>query len=171
MPMTESNSPALGHAPKPNKPETRLSIWSILLAIVVGIITGVVGTVMHLNSFWTGSFGIPWGVALALLIAGLAQWWIGLRTAHMLAPGITGLAQYVTLAVMALFSRGDTFTVPVTAQTWEFVPHLVLATLAWHLGILVLTIWMVRRVNRIVKRTRAQLTRSPDMTDPTVTVW
>lgn len=171
MPMTESNSPALGPAPKPNKTSARLSIGWVLTALVVGVITGAVGTVMHLNSFWTGSFGIPWGVAVALLIAGLAQWWIGLHTANILASGLTGIAQYATLAVLSIFSRGEVFTVPISVQTWEFVPHLVMATLAWHIGLLVLTIVMVVRVNRLLQRTRAKLAAAHPVSQPAVSPW
>ena len=171
MQMTESNLPALGHAPKPSKPAARLKIGWILLAIVLGVITGAVGTVLHLNSYWTGSFGIPWGVALSLLVAGLAQWWIGLRTANIMAPGITGIAQYVTLALMVMVSRGDHFSVPVNAQTWEFVPHLVIATVIWHVGILVVTIVMVFLVNRTLRRTKAQLQAAHPQPESTVTAW
>src|SRR5690625_7657385 len=98
MQMNESNSPVLGHAPKPSK--TRLSPWWVLVALALGCITGAIGTVLHLNSYWTGSFGVPWGVAVALLVAGLTQWWLGIRTASMWAAGLTGIAQYITLAVL-----------------------------------------------------------------------
>lgn len=165
MPTTESNSPALGHAPKPNNSRRRLSVAWILVAVVLGVLTGFLGTVLHLHSYWTGSFGIPWGVAVSLLIIGLAQRWIGLRTAHILAPGLTGIAQYATLAVLATFSRGDIFTVPLNAQTWEFVPHLVIATLIWHIGILVTTIVMIIATNRSIHRARAA---STDQLAPTV---
>lgn len=171
MQMNESNSHALGHAPKPSKPAARLTIGWILLAILVGVITGAVGTVLHLNSYWTGSFGIPWGVALSLLVAGLAQWWIGLRTANIVAPGVTGIAQYVTLALMIMLSRGDHFSVPINAQTWEFVPHLVIATLIWHVGILVVTIVMVLLVNRTLRRTRDQLQAAHSPPEPALTAW
>lgn len=166
--MTESNSPALGHAPKPSSHTKRLPVGWALVALVVGVITGFIGTVLHLNSYWTGSFGIPWGVAVALLIAGMAQWWIGLRTANILGSGLTGIGQYATLAVLAVFSRGDMFTVPLNAQTWEFVPHLVIATVAWHIGLLALTVVMVTMVNRTLRRTRAQLAATPPVTEPAV---
>ena len=169
--MTESNSPALGHAPKPSKSTRRLPIGWVLVALLTGVITGFVGTVMHLNSYWTGSFGIPWGVALALLIAGLGQWWLGLRTANILAVGLTGIGQYATLAVMTLFSRGDLFTVPLNAQTWEFVPHLVIATVVWHVGLLVLTIVLMLRINRTLQRARAQLAAEPSTAQPAVSTW
>lgn len=170
MQINESNSPELGHAPKHNKPSARLTIWGILLALVIGVITGTVGTVLHLNSFWTGSFGIPWGVAVALVVAGLAQWWIGLRTANIIAPGLTGIAQYATLAVFSTMTRGDIFTVPITAETWQFVPHLVIANLAWHIGLIVLTMIIVVLLNRTLRRTRDQLTASDTQSHPAVHV-
>lgn len=169
--MTESNSPALEHAPKPSKPTRRLPIGWALVALVTGVITGFVGTVMHLNSYWTGSFGIPWGVALALLIAGLGQWWLGLRTANVLAVGLTGIGQYVTLAVMTLFSRGDLFTVAPSAQTWEFVPHLVIASVVWYVGLLVLTIVLMVLVNRTLQRAKAQPGPASSTAQPPVNVW
>ena len=169
--MTELNSPALEHAPKPSKPTRRLPIGWVLVALLTGVLTGFVGTVMHLNSYWTGSFGIPWGVVLALLIAGLGQWWLGLRTANVLAVGLTGIGQYVTLAVLTLFSRGDLLTVPLNAETWEFVPHLVIATVAWHVGLLALTIVMMIVVNRTLQRAKAQLATAPSTAQPTVSTW
>jgi len=157
MQTNVSNSPVQGHGPKPSKPSNRLGFGWILGAVAVGIVTGTIGTVMHLNSFWTGSFGIPWGVALALLVAGLGQWWTGLMTANMLAPGITGIAQYATLAAMTGLLQGDHFSVPLNAGTWEFVPHLVIATLVWHIGIILVTMVMVILTNRKVRHTRDQL--------------
>lgn len=158
MQTNVSNSPDRGHAPKPSRPSGRLGIGWILGTVAVGVVTGVIGTVMHLNSLWTGSFGIPWGVALALLVAGLGQWWTGLMTANMLAPGLTGITQYATLAAMTGLLPGDHFSVPMNAQTWEFVPHLVIATLMWHAGIIVLTMLTVILVSRQVRRTREQPT-------------
>jgi len=158
MQTNVSNSPDRGHAPKPSRPSGRLGIGWILGTVAVGVVTGVIGTVMHLNSLWTGCFGIPWGVALALLVAGLGQWWTGLMTANMLAPGLTGITQYATLAAMTGLLPGDHFSVPMNAQTWEFVPHLVIATLVWHAGIIVLTMITVILVSRQVRRTREQPT-------------
>ena len=161
MQINVSNSPELGSVPKPSKRSNRVSIGWILLALGVGVVTGGMGTIMHLNSFWTGSFGLPWGVALALLIAALGQWWVGLGSANMLAPGITGIAQYATLAVMVGLSRGDHFSVPLNAQTWEFVPHLVIASLLWHAGLVVLTMLMVILVNRQLRRAQHELAQQP----------
>lgn len=152
-----SNSPEPGHAPKQTN-TGRLSFWWILGALALGIVTGAIGTVLHLNSWWTGSFGIPWGVVLALIIIGLAQWWIGLRTAHLMAPGLTGIGQYVTLAVMMTMSRGDMFGIPLNAQTWEFVPHLVIASIAWYAGIIVVTIATTLRLAKVLRRAKHQPT-------------
>lgn len=159
MQMNESNSPVLGHAPKPSK--TRLSPWWVLVALALGCITGAIGTVLHLNSYWTGSFGVPWGVAVALLVAGLTQWWLGIRTASMWAAGLTGIAQYITLAVLVGLNSTDHFSVPLTAETWEFVPHLVIATLLWHIGLVIVTMGVVILVNRKLRRIQHQLAIEP----------
>lgn len=165
MQTNVSNLPVHGHAPKPSKPARGLGFGWILGAVAVGIVTGAIGTVMHLNSFWTGSFGIPWGVALALLVAGLGQWWTGLMTANMLAPGITGIAQYATLAAMTGLLQGDLFTVPLNGQTWEFVPHLVIATMVWHIGIIAVTMTTVILTNRKVRHTRHRLAEAAPYSD------
>lgn len=167
------NSPEHGHAPKPSKAAGRLGIGWILGAVAVGVVTGAVGTVMHLNSWWTGSFGLPWGVVLALAVAGLGQWWVGLMTANMIAPGITGISQYATLAAMTTLLPGDIITVPINAETWEFVPHLVIASLIWHAGIIVLTMVMVIVINRQVRATRQQPTVEHPYSDgqPPVGLW
>lgn len=176
MPMNVSKSPEPVPVQQPTNtatPSRRPAVGWILAAIVLGIVTGAVGTVTHLNSYWTGTFGLPWGVLLALVIAGMAQWWIGLMSVNIWATGLTGIAQYLTLAAMIGFSRGDNFTVPLTAETWEFVPHLVIATLVWHLGLIVLTILMVLRVNRLVRRTRQEPAeqQSADALLSTDTAW
>jgi len=139
-------------APKPSNRVNRLSFVWWLLALVVGVVTGAVGTVMHLNSYWTGSFGLPWGVLLALGIAALGQWWTALASATMLAPGITGITQYTTLAVMSGLVPGEQFGVPISAQTWALVPHLVIATVLWHLGVIVLTLVTVASTKRQLHR-------------------
>ncbi len=156
MPTNELNSPGLGHAPKPSNRKTTPG-W-VIAGILLGIITGAVGTVFHLNSYWTGTFGLPWGVVLALVLVWLAQWWIALRSVSIVATGLTGIAQYLTLAAMVGLSRGDHFSVPLNAQTWEFVPHLVIATLAWNVGIVAVTVLTLIQLTRTIRRTRAQLT-------------
>ena len=156
MPVSNSLEPE--PAQKPSRSSGRLGVGWILGTVAVGVVTGAIGTVMHLNSLWTGSFGIPWGVALALLVAGLGQWWTGLMTANMLATGLTGITQYATLAAMTGLLPGEHFSVPMNTQTWEFVPHLVIATLMWHAGIIVLTMLTVILVSRQVRRTREQPT-------------
>ena len=158
MQTNVSNSPELGHAPKPSKTSTSLGVGWILGTVGVGIVTGAIGTVMHLNSWWTGSFGLPWGVALAMLVAGLGQWWTGLMTANMLAPGLTGISQYATLAAMTGLLPGNHFSVAMNAQTWQFVPHLVIATLVWHAGVVILTMISVLLVSRQVRHLREQAT-------------
>lgn len=147
-----SNSPVPGRAPKQTS-LPRFIGW-LIVAVALGILTGVVGTVFHLNSWWSGSFGIPWGVALALLLAGVAQWWIALRTTSIVATGVTGIAQYLSLAVMSMATRGDTFTIPWNDQTWQFVPHLVIATIAWHAGIIVVTMLNLVRLTVVLRRAR-----------------
>src|SRR5690625_798960 len=141
MQMNESNSPVLGHAPKTTK-SGRGAGW-VLGALALGCIPGASGTVLRLNSYWSGRFGVPWGAAVALLVAGLTQWWLGIRTASMWAAGLTGIAQYITLAVLVGLNSTDHFSVPLTAETWEFVPHLVIATLLWHIGLVIVTMGVV----------------------------
>ena len=169
MLMTESNLLAPEPAPKPSNRKASLG-WS-LAGIILGILTGAIGTVLHLNSFWTGSFGLPWGVVLALVIAWLAQWWIGLRSTSIVATGLTGIAQYVTLALMVALNQGNHFSVPLNAQTWEFVPHLVIATLAWNVGIVVVTLVTLILLARTIRRTRAQLAARQSYLTPAVGGW
>jgi beta-lactamase regulating signal transducer with metallopeptidase domain len=88
-----------------------------------------------------------------------------------LAVGLTGIGQYVTLAVMTLFSRGDLFTVAPSAQTWEFVPHLVIASVVWYVGLLVLTIVLMVLVNRTLQRAKAQPGPASSTAQPPVNVW
>ncbi|WP_150119503.1 hypothetical protein [Enteractinococcus helveticum] len=167
--MTESNLPAPEHAPNRSNHATTIG-WS-LAGILLGILTGAIGTVLHLNSYWTGSFGLPWGVVLALVIAWLAQWWIGLRSVSIVATGLTGIAQYVTLAAMVALNQGNHFSVPLNDQTWEFVPHLVIATLAWNIGIVAVTLLSLIQLARTMRRTKAELAANQSYLTPAVGPW
>lgn len=169
MLMTESNLPAPEHAPNRSNHATTIG-WS-LAGILLGILTGAIGTVLHLNSYWTGSFGLPWGVVLALVIAWLAQWWIGLRSVSIVATGLTGIAQYVTLAAMVALNQGNHFSVPLNDQTWEFVPHLLIATLAWNIGIVAVTLLSLIQLARTMRRTKAELAANQSYLTPAVGPW
>lgn len=169
MQTNESNSPEHGHAPKRSKRTTTVG-WS-LAGILLGILTGAVGTVLHLSSFWTGSFGLPWGVVLALVIAWLAQWWVGLRSVSIVATGLTGIAQYLTLAAMVGLNAGNHFSVPLNDQTWQFVPHLVIATLAWNIGIVAVTLWSMLQLARTIRRTKAKLAAGQSHLTPAFGAW
>ncbi|OAV59448.1 hypothetical protein A6F49_16530 [Enteractinococcus helveticum] len=161
--------PAPEHAPNRSNHATTIG-WS-LAGILLGILTGAIGTVLHLNSYWTGSFGLPWGVVLALVIAWLAQWWIGLRSVSIVATGLTGIAQYVTLAAMVALNQGNHFSVPLNDQTWEFVPHLVIATLAWNIGIVAVTLLSLIQLARTMRRTKAELAANQSYLTPAVGPW
>lgn len=169
MLMTESNLPAHAPAQKPSNRTTTIG-WS-LAGILLGILTGAIGTLLHLNSYWTGNFGLPWGVVLALVIAWLAQWWIGLRSVSIVATGLTGIAQYVTLALMVALNQGNHFSVPLNDQTWEFVPHLVIATLAWNIGIVAVTLLNLVQLTRTIRRTKAQIAANQSHLTPTFGAW
>ena len=169
MRMNESNSPEHGHAHKHSKRNTTVG-WN-LAGILLGVITGAVGTVLHLNSYWTGSFGLPWGVVLALVIAWLAQRWIALRSVSIVATGLTGIAQYLTLAAMVGLSTGNHFSVPLNEQTWEFVPHLVIATLAWNIAIVAVTLLSMLQLARTIRRTKAQLAADQTHLTPAFSAW
>ena len=166
MLMTESNLPAPEHAPNHSNRATTIG-WG-LAGILLGMLTGAIGTVVHLNSYWTGSFGLPWGVVLALVIVWLAQRWISLRSVSIVATGLTGIAQYVTLAVMVALNQGNHFSVPLNDQTWEFVPHLVLATLAWNIGIVAVTLLSLIQLTRTIRRTKAELAANQAYLTPAV---
>src|SRR5699024_12720547 len=105
-----------------------------------------------LYAYWTGRFGMSSGFLLALGIPALGPWWTALASATMLAPGTTGITEYTTLAVMSVLVPGVQFGVPISAQTWALVPHLVIATVLWHLGVIVLTLVTVASTKRQLHR-------------------
>ena len=56
-------APAPDHTVQP-RTATR-SRWSaILLAVVLGMAAGILGTVLHLNLSWLGGVLLPWGCLL-----------------------------------------------------------------------------------------------------------
>ena len=65
--LSETAAPTSGTHPR--------SRWSAAaLAVVLGILAGLFGTVLHLQLSWLGGILLPWGALLALILGAVLLW-------------------------------------------------------------------------------------------------
>ena len=105
-----------------------------VLAFVVGLVLGVVGTFNHRGVIGVGAVQLPWGIVVSLL--GVACFLVGIRlysgSRWVTLAGAVGL-----LVPILVFSfEGPGGSVVIVADTrgriWDFVPVLIaIAVLAW----------------------------------------
>lgn len=122
---------------------------SMAIAVVTGLLAGILGTGVHGNIARVGEgFVLPWGVALALALALSVSLWSGSSTRRVWAAAVAGVVTYTVAFVMA-FLRPDS-------------PLIVLALdsaigrvgIAWFGGILLTTLASVMVVSRWWRRRR-----------------
>jgi N-acetyl-1-D-myo-inositol-2-amino-2-deoxy-alpha-D-glucopyranoside deacetylase len=99
-------------------------IVTCALAAVLGVLVGVMGTVIHQASITTESTPVPWGLVVAILItAGLL---VGLRLvfATRLVPAFAALGIVATQLVLTLAAPGGAALVPENpaGYVWRFAP-------------------------------------------------
>jgi len=104
-------------------------IATCVLAAVLGVMIGVMGTVIHQVSITTGSVRVPWGLVAAVLItAGLV---VGLRLvwATRLVPALAALGLIATQLVLTLASPMGAALIPENpaGYVWWIAPVVIAA--------------------------------------------
>lgn len=112
--------------------------------VLLGLGVGALGTATHLNAApLAGAWTLPWGAALALLLAGSAQWWWMRRTADaggQALPAGVAVAVGAFTAALALcrLPATDRLGLPWTPDVFAAMPGAALASVAWIAGLPVL---------------------------------
>ncbi|MET0725881.1 MAG: hypothetical protein ABWY36_05985 [Leifsonia sp.] len=109
-------------------------IMTAVLALVIGIIYGAVGTVAHTATIDIGGVVVPWGIVLAL--AGVVTLLVGLRLIirDRLVVAACAIGLVGTVALFTLRSFGGSVLIPQSTVSviWTIAPALVAAlVLAW----------------------------------------
>ncbi|MFB6574420.1 hypothetical protein [Kocuria palustris] len=127
---------------------------SATIAIVSGMLAGVVGTAVHGNiaRFGDGVW-IPWGAPLALALLLSLSVWSGTTTRRIWAAAVPGIVAYAAAFALA-FGRQDSPLVVLSTTS-----AIGLAGLLWFGGILVVTLLSVVLVGRWWRRRRAEVRR------------
>ncbi len=127
-------APAPDHTVQP-RTATR-SRWSaILLAVVLGMAAGILGTVLHLNLSWLGGVLLPWGALLALLLVAAVQLWASLSTRELWVGGLVAVAAFTTVLLMRYWPGSDLFAVHLDQYTLQALPGPAVAGALWQWGV------------------------------------
>ena len=128
----------VGHGAEPRaqpQPPTTLSrLLASLMALLAGILFGVLGTVAHQNTLTVGSATIPIGLVLALIASGALMVGLRLVVHDRLVVLAAAIGLVGTIFLLSLRSTGGSVLVPagVTGTVWTMVPALIAAlVLAW----------------------------------------
>ncbi|GAA1813749.1 hypothetical protein [Nesterenkonia flava] len=112
----------------------------VLLGIcfATGLIWGALGTLIHGNLWIIGGtqtgLVLPWGAALALLIALMAQIWAGLTAGRLTETLVMGASTFTVASIAYGWPGPDQLMVPYSPQAYELVPGPVIASGLWWLG-------------------------------------
>jgi hypothetical protein len=105
-----------------------------LLAFLVGLVLGVVGTFNHRGVIGLGSALLPWGIVVALL--GAACFLVGLRlyTGSRVVTLLGALGLLIPIFVFSLQGPGGSVVIVAggVGEAWDFGPALIaVGVLAW----------------------------------------
>ncbi len=111
--------------------QSRLRPVLMGVAFSVGVILGVLGTALHGNITMIGTVqdGTPilWGAGLALLIALLAQLWMGLTADSLAESTVMGITIFSVATLAYIWPGADQLMVPYSPQTMDALPGPTLA--------------------------------------------
>ncbi|MDO4239310.1 hypothetical protein [Micrococcus sp.] len=115
----------------------------VLTGLALGAGVGVLGTLTHLNLAPVAGVAVPWGLALALLLAGSTQrWWMRVsaqRGAHPVpAGGAVVIGAFTVAVALHRLPATDQLGLPWTAEVARAVPTALLASVGWLAGLPVL---------------------------------
>ena len=126
------------------------------LVFSIGAVLGVLGTGIHGNILVLGEPGsaavVPWGAALALLMALAAQLWAGLWAGSLVEAAVLGITVFSVASLAYVWPGPDQLMVPYSAEVMDALPGPAIASLAWWLGSgvvalasMILTKWLLAR--------------------------
>lgn len=115
----------------------------VLPGLVLGALVGALGTVTHLNLAPVAGAAVPWGLALALLLAGSTQrWWMRVAAASGAHPvpagGAVAIGAFTVVLALYRLPATDRLGLPWTAPLAQAMPTALLASVGWVVGLPVL---------------------------------
>ncbi|MGH3703860.1 MAG: hypothetical protein ACRDT9_04450 [Agromyces sp.] len=113
---------------------SRTSLGTLVVAFLVGLVYGALGTVGHRASLSIGEVSIPWGLAAALM--GVAALLVGIRlvAGGRWAAAAAGAGVIVAVAVLTLPGPGGSVLIvgDLTGTVWSVAPALIaVLVVAW----------------------------------------
>lgn len=142
-------------------------LWrDVVPGVLLGLAAGALGTAVHLNLTPVGSALLPWGLVLALVLAGSTQrWWMrhvaqsGGRPVP--AGGAVVLGAFTAAAALRWLPGTDRLDLPWTAEVAHALPVAFAASVGWVLGLPVLGVLLLALGARALGR-RAPSPAGPD---------
>lgn len=129
-------SPASVRPSVSRRPASRRRTGALVGAVALGVGVGLLGTVLHLQ-LWapTGTWTLPWGAALALVLVGSTQLWWSRRVAWPVAGGLLGAVAFTAAWALQLLPGHDDLGLPWHARVLEVLPGAMLASGLWLLDL------------------------------------
>ncbi|MCG7421798.1 hypothetical protein KW076_06310 [Micrococcus porci] len=149
----------------------RRPAWrDVLPGLALGVGTGALGTATHLSLLPVGSWLLPWGLVLALVLVGSTQrWWMRRAAAAGGRPVRAGAAVVLAAFTMASALRWlpatDRLDLPWTAGVAQAMPVAFAASVGWTLGLPVLGVvllWLGARAGEGRAAGESTLERTPN---------
>lgn len=129
-------SPQSARPAASRRPASRRRPLALAGAVALGVGVGLLGTVLHLQ-LWapTGTWTLPWGALLALVLAGSTQLWWSRRAASPVAGGLLGAVAFTVAWALQLLPGADDLGLPWHAHLFGVMPGAMLASGLWLLGL------------------------------------
>ncbi|MFW0184726.1 hypothetical protein ACN083_04385 [Rothia sp. CCM 9418] len=82
---------------------------SVVIAVSLGIITGFIGTMYHASIWYasTGSWFVPWGSCLAIVMVFCASLWSALRSGTSWGGVLVGIVAFVLIGLFGFGKEGS----------------------------------------------------------------
>ncbi len=152
MPAPDPIQPQAAAAPTGVRQRSR---WSTAaLAVILGVIAGVCGTVLHLQLSWVGGVLLPWGALLALLLVAGVQLWASLSTRELWVGGIVAVAAFTMVLLMRYWPGSDSFAVGLDEYTLQAIPGPAVAGALWQWGVPAVGVVLMLITQRLLRGVR-----------------
>ena len=129
-------SPASARTGASRRPASRRRTLALAGSVALGVGAGLLGTVLHLQ-LWapTGTWTLPWGAVLALVLVGSTQLWWSRRAGSAVAGGLLGAVAFTAAWALQLLPGHDDLGLPWQANLLSVMPGAMLASGLWLLGL------------------------------------
>ncbi|XNZ01487.1 hypothetical protein ACL90Y_05865 [Micrococcus luteus] len=123
-------------SPAARRPASRRQPLALAVAVALGVLVGLLGTVLHLQ-LWApaGTWTLPWGAVLALVLVGSTQLWWSRRSRSTVAGGLLGAVAFTAAWALQLLPGDDDLGLPWQTNLFSVMPGATAASGLWLLGL------------------------------------